>query len=143
MKDTMKTIEVKVERTIHAPAVEVFDAWLNPKIPGNPWNMAEKLLLNPHVNGLFYWLIQGTAHYGRFTEVERPGRIQHTWMSRSTSGEESMVTVAFQENGEETLMTLVHSDLPDTDGGRGHEKGWNYFLDNFSRQFTNAPGSKS
>lgn len=26
-------------------------------------------------------------------------------------------------------MTLVHSDLPDTDGGRSHQKGWNYFLD--------------
>jgi hypothetical protein len=35
-------------------------------------------------------------------------------------------------------MTLVHSDLPDTDGGRGHEKGWNFFLDSFLKQFTDA-----
>ena len=100
--------------------------------------MAEKLLLNPHVDGFFYWLIKGTSHYGRFTEVERPGRIQHTWMSRSTSGEESTVTVTFQKKGENTLMTLVHSGLPDTDGGRGHEKGWNYFLDIFSKKFADA-----
>ena len=45
----------------------------NPKVPGNPWNMAEKLLLNPRVDGFFYWLVKGNAHYGRFTEVERPG----------------------------------------------------------------------
>ena len=32
-------------------------------------------------------------------------------------------------------MTLVHSDLADTDGGRGHEKGWDYFLEIFSEQF--------
>jgi uncharacterized protein YndB with AHSA1/START domain len=142
MTDTMKTIEVKVERTILASPGEAFDAWLDPKIPGNPWNMAEKLLLSPQVDGFFYWLIRGTSHYGRFTEVERPGRIQHTWMSRSTSGEESTVTVTFQKKGDDTLMTLVHSGLPDTDGGRGHEKGWNFFLDNFSKRFADAPPKK-
>jgi uncharacterized protein YndB with AHSA1/START domain len=142
MTESKKTIEVKVERIIPAPLAEVFDAWLDPKIPGNPWNMAEKLLLNPEVDGFFYWVIQGTAHYGRFTEVERPGRIQHTWMSRSTSGEETTVTVTFQKKGEDTLMTLVHSDLPDTDGGRGHEKGWNFFLDNFHKKFTDASRKK-
>lgn len=138
MSETRKTIEVKVERTIPAAPADVFDAWLNPKIPGNPWNMADKLLLNPHVDGFFYWLIQGTAHYGRFTEVQRPSRLQHTWMSRNTSGEESTVTVTFLDKGEETLMTLLHSGLPDTDGGRGHEKGWNFFLDGFSKTFTDA-----
>ena len=41
MKTNTKTIEFRVERTIPAPLGEVFDAWLNPKIPGNPWNAAE------------------------------------------------------------------------------------------------------
>ena len=142
MSEAMKTIEVKVERVIPAPAAEVFDAWLDPKIPGNPWNMAEKLLLNPHVDGFFYWLIHGNSHYGRFTEVERPARIEHTWMSRSTSGEESTVTVTFQPKGEGTLMTLVHSGLPDTDGGRSHDKGWNFFLDGFRGQFAGISDAK-
>jgi uncharacterized protein YndB with AHSA1/START domain len=137
MSETKK-IEVKVERTIPAPPGEVFDGWLNPKIPGNPWNMAEKLLLSPKVDGFFYWTIKGIAHYGRFTEMERPGRIQCTWVSPSTSGLESVVTVTFKKQGKNTLMTLVHSDLPDTDGGRGHEKGWNFFLDSFLKQFTNV-----
>jgi uncharacterized protein YndB with AHSA1/START domain len=126
-----KTIDVNIERTISASPGEAFDAWLNPKIPGNPWNMADKLLLNPTVDGFFYWAVKGTPHYGRFTAVERPGRIQHTWMSPNTSGLESTVTVTFKGKGKDTLMTLVHSGLPDTDGGRSHEKGWNYFLDGF------------
>ena len=140
MSDAKKTIEVKVERTITAPLGEVFDVWLNPNIPGNPWNMADELLLNPKVDGFFYWATKGTPHYGRFTEVERPARIQHTWMSPNTSGLESTVTVTFQKKGERTLMTLVHSDLPDTDGGRSHEKGWNYFLGIFPEQFGNTSG---
>jgi hypothetical protein len=36
----------------------------------------------------------------------------------------------------------VHSGLPDTDRGRGHEKGWNYFLDIFSQKFADAPRKK-
>jgi uncharacterized protein YndB with AHSA1/START domain len=137
-----KTIEFKIERTIPASPGEVFDGWLNPKVPGNPWNAADKLLLDPRVDGLFYWAVRGTAHYGRFTAVERPGRIQHTWVSPNTSGLESTVTVTFTEKGKDTLMTLVHSGLPDTDGGRSHDKGWNYFLDKFPQQFTEASRTK-
>ena len=138
MENSKKMLEFKFDRTIPAPLSEVFDAWLNPKIPGNPWNMAEKLLLNPEVDGFFYWLIKGNSHYGRFTEMDRPSRIQHTWMSRSTSGEETTVTLTFKKQGEDTLMTLVHSGIPDTEAGRGHEKGWNYFLDIFPEQFGDA-----
>lgn len=133
-----KTIEVTIERTIPALPGEVFDAWLNPKIPGNPWNMADKLLFNPTVDGFFYWAIKGMPHYGRFTEVNRAARIQHTWMSPNTSGQESTVTVTFKEHKKDTIMTLVHNGLPDTDGARSHEKGWNYFLDLFRGELTDT-----
>ena len=121
-----KTIEVAVERTIPTSPGEAFDAWLNPT-----------------VDGFFHWAIKGTPHYGRFTAVERPGRIQHTWMSPNTSGLESTVTVTFKGKGKDTLMTLVHSGLPDKDGGRSHDKGWNYFLDGFRGQFTVASQAKN
>ncbi|HXC61145.1 MAG TPA: SRPBCC domain-containing protein [Nitrospiria bacterium] len=135
MTTSTRTIEVKVERTICAPPQEVFDAWLDPKIPGNPWNAAEKFILDPKVDGLLYWRLRGISHYGRFTEMERPVRMRHTWVSPNTLGKESTVTVAFQKHGEDTLMTLVHSDLPDTDEAKGHERGWNYFLDILREQF--------
>lgn len=35
-------------------------------------------------------------------------------------------------------MPLVHAGIPDTDAGKGHEKGWNYFLGIFTGQFGNA-----
>lgn len=132
------TIGVKLERTIPASPDEVFDAWLDPKIPGNPWNAADKFILDPKVDGLFYWRKQDKAHYGRFTKMDRPSRIQHTWVSPNTLGEESTVTVTFSKQGEETLMILVHSGLPDTEGGRDHERGWNYFLDIFPEQFADG-----
>jgi len=141
MGESKKTIEVKVERTIPAPLGEVFDAWLNPKVPGTPWNLADKLIFNPKVDGLF-WLSMGPAHYGRFTEITRPSRIQHTWLSPNTSGLESMVTVTFEKEGNDTRMALVHTGLPDTDGGRSHDKGWNYFFDLFPKHFGNTSHKK-
>jgi uncharacterized protein YndB with AHSA1/START domain len=138
MNKSTKTIEITVERTIPAPPGEVFNGWLDPTVPGNPWNAAEKFILDPKVDGLFYWTLKGTAHYGRFTEFERPARMQHTWVSPNTSGKESKVTVTFKSQGDATLMTLVHSDLPDTEEARGHERGWNYFMGIFCEQFGNG-----
>jgi uncharacterized protein YndB with AHSA1/START domain len=142
MKHSKNILKFKFERAIPAPPGEVFDGWLNPKIPGNPWNAAEKFILDPQVDGLFYWTLYGTSHYGRFTEVERPGRIQHTWMSPNTLGEESIVTLTFKKQGEDTLMTLVHSGLPDHELGRAHENGWNYFSEIFREQFGNGSRRK-
>jgi len=38
------------------------------------------------------------------------------------------VTVSFEPHGDDTRLTLVHSDLPDHDLARTHEQGWAYFL---------------
>lgn len=138
MSKPTRTLEFKFERTIPASPSDVFDAWLDPKIPGNPWNAAEKFILEAKVDGLFYWTLNGTSHYGRFTELERPGRIQHTWVSPKTLGQESIVTLTFEKRKEDTLMTLLHSNLPDHELARGHEKGWNYFFEIFREQFGNG-----
>ena len=137
-----KTLTLKLKRVIAGAPAKVFDAWLDPKIPGNPWNAAEKFLLDPKVDGLFYWRLKGTSHYGRFMEWKRPGRIQHTWISPNTLGQESKVTLTFKEQRGKTLMTLVHSDLPDHELARGHENGWNYFMGIFSEQFGDGSREK-
>ena len=134
-----KTTEIKVERTIPAPPSVVFDAWLDPTIPGTPWHENDKLIVDPKVDGLWYWLsLGGTPHYGRFIEIDRPTRIQHSWMSRNTLGEESTVTVTFQKKGEGTLMSLLHSGLPNEDMAKAHEKGWNSIFDKFNNIFASG-----
>jgi uncharacterized protein YndB with AHSA1/START domain len=132
-------VDVKVERTISAPPSEVFDAWLDPKIPGTPWHENEKLIVNREVDGLWYWRsLGGTPHYGRFIEIDRASRIQYSWMSPNTLGKESVVTVTFQKKGESTLMTLLHSGLPNDDMAKAHEKGWNSIFDKFSNIFSSG-----
>src|SRR5215468_7124733 len=55
-EEVMKTMELTLTRTIPAPPAEVFDAWMDPKHPGNPWNDATKLIFDGRVDGLFYFL---------------------------------------------------------------------------------------
>ena len=133
MKNTKGTLTVKLERIISASPQEVFKGWLNPKIPGTPWYDGDKLILNPKVNGLFYWYVSGTPHYGLFKKIKRGSLIQHTWMSPYTYGKETVVTVSFKKKGRDTSMTLVHTGLPNTADGKGHKEGWTYFLDKFTK----------
>jgi uncharacterized protein YndB with AHSA1/START domain len=134
-------MEIKVERMIPASPDEVFDAWLDPEVPGTLWHEHAKLIFDPKIDGLWYLLSaahrrEGTPHYGRFIELERPSRIQHSWMSPHTLGEESLVSVIFQKKGDGTLVTLRHSGLPNDDMAKAHETGWNTIFDKFVGEIT-------
>jgi uncharacterized protein YndB with AHSA1/START domain len=142
MATATKTVEITVERTIPAAPGEVFDAWLDPAIPGAFGHENEKLIVDLKVDGLWYWRSRGgTPHYGRFIEIARGSRLQHSWMSPNTLGKESIVTVTFEKTEDGTLMTILHSGLPNDDMARAHEKGWNSILDEFAKNF--ASGSHS
>lgn len=144
VQSTPNTLELKLTRTIPATPAEVFGAWLDPKHPGNPWTGAKKVILDARVDGLFFFATAkdpSWPHYGRFLEVERNRRLQYTWMSPFTRGLESTVTVTFDKQGADTLLTLTHAGLPDDEHGRVHEGGWNGCLGLFVEQF--APRAKA
>lgn len=145
MTPEMKTIDLELRRIIPASPSEAFDGWLDPKCPGTPWSVAKKLVLDAKLDGLYYWLFineagEGKHHYGRFTIVDRPSKVQYTWVSLHTRGLESLVTVTFQKKGEDTLLTLRHENLPDDEYGHGHEKGWGFLLSGFAGRFSRDRG---
>lgn len=132
MMATTQTVEITVERTIAAPPGEVFDAWLDPAVPGAFGHENEQLIADLKKDGLWYWRsIRGTPHYGRFLEIARPERIQHSWMSPNTLGNESIVTVTFQKQARGTVMTIRHSGLPNTEMAAAHARSWNSICDRF------------
>jgi uncharacterized protein YndB with AHSA1/START domain len=84
------------------------------------------------VDGLFYIAVKHEGriwpHYGRFLKIDRPRRVEYTWMSEATKGAESIVTVTMEPRGDETDVTLHHSGVPDDEMGRQHKDGWTWIL---------------
>ena len=144
----MKLIDITVARTIPASAENVFDVWINPNSPGGPWFGAERVILNPVVDGLFYFAVKHEGrtwpHYGRFLQIDRPRQVEYTWMSEATKGAESIVTVTMGPRGEETEVTLRHSGVPDDELGRQHKDGWTWMLSALAEGFASRqPASRS
>ncbi len=135
----MKLTDITVARPIPAPAEQVFDVWMDPKSPGGPWFGSERTIMNPVVDGLFYLAVSHEGrtwpHYGRFLAIERPRRVEYTWVSEATKGVESIVAVSFESHGEQTEVTLRHTGVPDDDMGRQHKEGWTWLLSTVAERF--------
>ena len=132
------TLEIRIDRKISASPEAAYAAWLDASVPGTPWNFAAKLVMDCKEDGLFYARMGETPHFGRFTRLQPGHMLQHTWMSPYTEGQESLVSVTFTADGKDTLMTLVHSGLPNNSNGLAHEKGWNMMLPDFVGSFQAA-----
>jgi uncharacterized protein YndB with AHSA1/START domain len=135
-----KLTDITVASTIPAPAEKVFDVWIDPKSPGGPWFGAERVILNPVVDGLFYFAVRHEGrtwpHYGRFLQIDRPRRVEYSWVSEATKGVESVVLVTLEPKGEQTELVLRHSGVPDDEMGRQHEEGWTWVLSMLAERFT-------
>ncbi|HEY6332550.1 MAG TPA: SRPBCC domain-containing protein [Blastocatellia bacterium] len=141
--------EITVRRTIPASPEAVFDVWMDPKSPGGPWFGAQRVIVNPVVDGLFYVAVgheeRTWPHYGRFIKIYRPRQVEYTWVSEGTRGIESKVLVTFERHADGTEVTLRHSGVPDDEMGRRHQEGWTWVLSQLEQAFTGhktAPASK-
>jgi uncharacterized protein YndB with AHSA1/START domain len=150
----MKLIDVKLSRFIPGPPGEVFDVWFDPECPGGPWHGAKKVIMNLAVDAMFYFGIERAAlekkgiavhgggtvgHFGRFTAIDRPRAVEHTWMSEHTHGIETAVSVMFEPRDGGTQMTIVHRGVPDDENGRRHESGWKSLLARVEQHFGGRP----
>ena len=139
----MNLTDITVSRTIPAPVENVFDVWMDPKTPGGPWFGADRLILNPVVDGLIYLAVKYEGrtwpHYGRFIVIDRPHQVEYTWVSEGTRGVESVVAVTFEPRGNQTEVTLRHSGVPDDETGRQHQEGWTWVLSMLAERFVSRP----
>jgi len=67
---------------------------------------------------------------GEYTAIEPPNRLVFTWGWEGSDGTppwSSTVEVTLTADGDETIVRLVHSDLPEG-AGAAHAEGWNLYL---------------
>lgn len=82
--------------------------------------------------GTFSLDVRGNPARGEYVDVDPPHRVVFTWGIEGRGDfppGSSTVEVALLADGDETVVTLTHRDLPTGDYRRSHREGWGEFLE--------------
>ena len=116
---------------IEAPPAFVWDYWTRPERLAEWWGTAAGVA---EVGGAFVVTMEsGGVMRGRYLALEPPHRLEFTlgWDGGGPSGDvppdSTRVEVTLEPDGDATLLTLRHFDLP-TGAAGVHDDGWSYFL---------------
>ncbi len=123
------TAPVTASVRIAAPPEVVFPYFTDPAL-ATRW-IATSALLDARPGGIFSLDVRGNPARGEYLEVDPPRRVMFSWGiegSEDLPPGTSTVEVLFEADGEDTVVTLTHRDLPTDDFRRSHQAGWSEFL---------------
>ena len=134
---------LRMERTFHAPAEAVFEAWTSEEVLRRWWHTehgyeTSAAEVDLRVGGTVRVVMRDPeedVEYGgggRYTEVEAPTRLAFTW-TWDDDTRETLIEIDFEERDGVTTVRFTHSGLWDEEAVRGHEDGWNKLFDNLER----------
>jgi len=129
--------DVAITRTIRAPRDKVFAAFVQPDLLsrwfGQRGSSVTQAMLDVRVGGRYRISMQprsGETYTvgGEYREVRAPERLVFTWRwegeAMGAMGE-SLVTVTFAQQGDDTEVRVLHTGLPNAAARDGHAQGWN------------------
>ncbi len=137
---------ITLKRHINAKPAAVFAAWTDPQKIVRWFGPQQTLLdtvkaeLDVRVGGRFWVSFKtndGEFHKvgGTYREVFAPHRLQFTWAWHSTPERESLVTVSIREDGDGSMLTLLHEQFFDQAAADGHTRGWTGTLEKLAAEF--------
>jgi uncharacterized protein YndB with AHSA1/START domain len=138
------TKTVHIERTFHAPAQRVFDAWTSEEVMRRWWQVerhweTSEAQVDLRVGGEVRVVMRDPdkdVEYGgggRYTEIERPTRLAFTWIWDDDT-RRTLIEIDFEEHDGATTVRFTHSGLWDEEAVRSHEGGWGAILDNLRHE---------
>ncbi|MGC4051980.1 MAG: SRPBCC domain-containing protein [Paludibaculum sp.] len=140
---------VTVRRTIQASHEEVFDAWLDAEgmsswmCPGAVTGC--EVDLEPRVGGRFrIVMLAAQARFvntGEFLVLDRPSRLQFTWISSRWDGQETLVTVELLDRAAHCELVLTHERFPMVHSATQLVTGWTQMLEKLQRRLEARVGS--
>ena len=145
---TAGTKTLHIERTFHAPAERVFDAWTSEEVMRRWWQ-AERgwetaaAEVDLRVGGAVRVVMRDPAkdaEYGgggNYLEIDPPTRLAFTWIWDGET-RRTLIEIDFEERDGATTVTFVHSGLWDEEAVRDHESGWHKVFDNLERVLNGA-----
>jgi uncharacterized protein YndB with AHSA1/START domain len=93
--------------------------------------IATAALLDPRPGGTFSVDVRGNPALGEYVVVDPPHRVVFTWGIEGRADlppGSTIVEVVLHAEGDETVVTLTHRDLPTGEYRRSHRDGWGEFL---------------
>lgn len=123
-------------RRLRAPAQRVFRAWTEIEslrrfmCPGRV--VVGEIAADIRVGGAFRIVMlddgRPIEHSGNYVQIDPPRVLSFTWNS-PIAGKGSLVTLTFESQGGETVLTLVHERLPSAEARERHGRGWASIMD--------------
>jgi uncharacterized protein YndB with AHSA1/START domain len=130
---------LRIERTFHASAEEVFDAWTSPEVMrrwfhcGHDWETPEaEVDLQP--GGRVRVVMRKpdgseAAAYGEYTLIDRPHRLTMTWTFGDEPSNEQLIELVFSEADGSTTVQMVNSGISSDERRDSQDWGWRGCLD--------------
>lgn len=139
-----KTERLVVRRMLPAPRARVYQAWTDPnemkKWSGPEGTNVPEFDCDFRVGGAYRLvMVQESGEKfvakGIYREIKPPERLSYTWTwEEDTPAEEheTLVTVEFNDRGNETELVLTHEGLISEESRDNHAKGWTSMLEKFA-----------
>ena len=128
---------VTLRKNMAASREEVFDAWLDADgmrkwmCPGTVTEAA--VTLEPRVGGRIRVIMTAPGaefvNTGQFRVLERPSKLEFTWISSRWGSEETLVTIELHERGAGCELVLTHDRFPAGHSASQLRTGWGQILD--------------
>jgi uncharacterized protein YndB with AHSA1/START domain len=124
----------EVRKVVDATDEEIYDAWTQPELLAEFITYGGKMIKADVRVGGEYAIDMGcgggktAVHHGVYRVLDRPRVIEFTWISDWTAGE-SIVRIEITPRGDETLVVLTHTGLPDQANADDHGGGWGEFIE--------------
>ncbi|MGI8827628.1 MAG: SRPBCC family protein [Chloroflexota bacterium] len=132
-----------ITRLLNAPRDCVWRAWTDPKELATWWWPAKLRTtydLHLHEGGTYRFRTAEledrsvTELTGHFLEVREPERLVYTWRWTGVDGEETRVTVIFDDRGDQTEVRLTHEPFAEPEDRANHVVGWNSCIDRLEQK---------
>ena len=150
MTDTLAADTLVFQRELEAPRETVWQYLIDPELRAR-WFMGGPT--EPRIGGRLgmtmahdnlsdesvpfperYAPHQGKAWHETITAIDPPRLLAFTW----DEGRNGQVTIALEEMGERTRLTLTHSGIPNRDGAISFGGGWGAHLDVLEKRLRGA-----
>jgi uncharacterized protein YndB with AHSA1/START domain len=144
--------ELLITRVLDAPPDLVFEAWTNPEHLVRWWGPAgfttPSCTMDVRPGGSYRICMRapdGTDHWvqGVYREIVAPQRLVCTWVwedAEGRPGDETLLTVTFEEHGGKTRLTLHHGVFGTVEERDNHESGWTAILVRLAAYVTESEG---